>query len=387
MDTRKEIDDLVAFPGRAPGSDAERRAARHLEERFEEIGREAETQPVQVFPNWPLTHALHALAGIAGSVIAVSSPFIGTLIVLVAAMSAFGDIGGSYLAVRRLTGRRASQNVVSGEESDRPGTLVLVANYDAGRTGILHGRRLNERRARIGRLLRRPLGQYEPFFWSLVLVLVCCLARLAGEDSTALTVVQFVPTVILILYVPLFTDAGLSGVVPAANDNAAGVAGVLELAERLDGDLEHFDLWILLAGSGTGLGLGVRAWIREFRRELDRERTVFVELRGPGRGELAYARREGPLVGASYHPLLVELCEELGLPSVSSRDITGAHIARLRSFPALSLSGRDEHGLVPDSNLPSDAPARIDDEALADAIDTCERLVRLIDERVGPRLD
>lgn len=386
MKPGKQIDDLVAFAGRSPGSDAERRAARHLEARLTEMGREAESQPIRVFPNWPVTHAVHALAGIAGSVVAVQSAFIGTLIVLLAAMSAFGDIGGSFLALRRLTGRRASQNVVSGEESDRPGTLVLVANYDAGRTGILHNRRLNEHRARIGRLVHRPLGPYEPFFWSLVLVLICCLARLAGAESTALTVVQFLPTVVLILYVPLFADVALSDAVPAANDNAAGVAAVMELAERVDGRLEHFDLWILLPGAGAGLGLGVRAWIREFKAELDPARTIFVELRGPGRGELTYARREGPLLGAAYHPHLVELCEEIGIPSVSSRDITGAHIARLRGFPALSLSGRDAHGLVPGSNLPADSPARIDDEALAGAIDTCERLVRLIDERVGPRL-
>lgn len=376
----------MAFAGRSPGTDAERRASRHLVQRFEASGREAEAQPIHVYPHWPATHALHAIAGIVGSVIAVNSPFAGTLIVLLAAISAFGDVGGSYLLLRRLTGRRASQNVVSGEDGDRPGTLVIVANYDAGHTGALFGRRLNETLARIGRLMRRPIGPYEPFFWSLAVVLVCCLARLAGAESDLLTVVQFVPTVVLILYVPLFADIALSGVVPAANDNAAGVATALELGERLNGELENFDLWILLPGAGTGLGLGVRAWIREFRKELDRTRTIFVEVRATGRGELTYARREGPLMGAAYHPLLVELCEELGLPSTSSRDITGAHIARLRGYPALSLAGRDDLGLVRDSNLPADAPSRIDDEALTRSVDQCERLVRLIDERVGPQL-
>jgi hypothetical protein len=62
--------------------------------------------------------------------------------------------------------------------------------------------------------------------------------QLAGLDNLVLSIVQFVPTVVLIVSLPLLADVALSGAVPGANDNASGVATVLRLAERYSGELE-----------------------------------------------------------------------------------------------------------------------------------------------------
>ncbi len=88
------------------------------------------------------------------------------------------------------------------------------------------------RRARIGRLLHRQIGPFEPFFWSIMAVLLCCALRLVGVEGIALNAVQFVPTIVLIVAVPLLADILLSSVVPGASDNASGVATVLRLADR-----------------------------------------------------------------------------------------------------------------------------------------------------------
>ena len=49
IDPMQEIEDLVAFDGRWPGTDAERRAALHLEGRLNALGRDAEVE-IWVFP-------------------------------------------------------------------------------------------------------------------------------------------------------------------------------------------------------------------------------------------------------------------------------------------------------------------------------------------------
>ena len=59
MDPLPEIEALVAFEGRAPGSDAERRAAGHLADRLEALGRTAEIEPIQVRPRYELVHLVH----------------------------------------------------------------------------------------------------------------------------------------------------------------------------------------------------------------------------------------------------------------------------------------------------------------------------------------
>ena len=64
----------------------------------------------------------------------------------------------------------------------------------------------------LGKILRRPIGLFEPFFWSIVVILACAVVRLFDIDTLALTIVQFVPTVVLIISVPLLMDIALSGV-------------------------------------------------------------------------------------------------------------------------------------------------------------------------------
>ena len=387
IDPMQEIEGLVAFEGRWPGTDAERRAARHLEQRLQSLGREAEVEPASVHPNYPITHAIHALLGIVGSVLSVTQPIVGVALVLLATASAFGDLSGTFYLVRRLTGRRASQNVTSTEDGDKPAVVVLSAHYDAARTGAVFGRRAVERRATFGRLIRRGLGPFEPFFWSLVVILVCTLLRLIGFEGTAFTVVQFIPTVVLIASIPLLIDIALSDVVPGANDNASGVATVLRLAERYGGRLQHFDVWVVLPGAEEGLLLGMREWMRMHKRELDSERTVFVNVDIAGSGTVRWIEKEG-LVGAMrYHPTLVEMCEQIGDGrGMVSRNATDALIARAAGFPAITITSRNALDYAPNWHQPTDTPDRIDLDSLDRTYDFCCALLERLDESIGPEL-
>jgi hypothetical protein len=393
VDALHEVEELVGFEARGPGTDAERRAAGHLAARLEDLGRQAEIESIRVFPNYAVAHLIHALLGIVGSVLSITAPLAGTLLVLVAAISAALDLTGTFFLVRRLTGGRASQNVISREDSDRPGTLILTAHYDAARAGVVFGRRATERRAALGKLIRRPIGPFEPFFWSLILLLVCCVIRLAGLEGYLLTILQFIPTVVLILSVPLFADIAISGVVPGAADNASGVATVLRLAERYGGDLDHFDVWVLFPGAEEGLMLGMREWLKRHRKELDSARTIFLNVDKAGTGTVRYTTREGFVLTYAYHPTLVGLCEQIaeedaeenryGARPVKSRSATDATAARARRFPAISISCLNALDYEPHQHQPSDVVENVDPQALERAFGFCSELIELIDERVG----
>ena len=302
IQAREEIDGLVAFAGRGPGTDAERRAAQHLRERLEALGRDADAEATWIRPNWPLAYTVYAVLGIVASVVSTASPVAGIAIAAVALLAAIGDISGRLDTGRRLTGRRGSQNVVSREDGRRPGTLVLVAHYDAAPAGFAYGSL-----ARAG----RRIGAFRPMLLALAAILVTAILREAGIDHSAVTAVQFVATILLILALPLLIDIGLSDVVPGANDNASGVATVLRLAERYGDDLEHFDLWVLFAGGEEALGEGMRAWIRRHRHELDATRTIFLNVDTVGSGTVRYARREGAVVSGAPHPRLVALATQI----------------------------------------------------------------------------
>ncbi len=394
LDPLREIEGLVEFDGRCPGSDAERRAAVHLCERLRSLGREAELEPTRVRPGYPLTHTIHALLGIAASVVSVSHPLIGIVLAFVAVVSTFGDLTGSFFLVRRLTPGRASQNVVSPEHSGggKPGRLVLIAHYDAARTGAVFGRRSLERTAALSKAIKRPVGRLAPLFWSLVVILVCALLRLIGISAFPVTVVQFIATVVLIVAVPLLIDIALSGVVPGANDNASGVATVLRLAQRFGGAnlLRHFEVVVLLTGAEEGFLLGMRAWLKRHKKELDPGSTIFVNVDTVGQGTVRWQTKSGFVFPLSFHPALVELCGELGekhnARGVVSRSVSDAYSARATGFPAISIGCLNAMDYVPNYHQHSDTPEHIDPASLDRAFEFCTELIELIDERIGPDL-
>lgn len=334
-------------------------------------------EPISVFPAWHLTHALHALLAIAGSVLAVDLPVLGAAIAALALASILGDATGAFHLLRRLTGRRASQNVVSEEDGGKPGTLVLVAHYDTARTGFVFGRR------------RPEVPPLAPLFWATALVVLCAALRIAGIEGRGLTALQFVPTVVLIAHLPLLVDIALSEAVPGANDNASGVATALRLADHHGGRLEHFDVWVVLTGAQESFALGMRELLKERRRDLDRTTTLFVNLDELGRGDPRFSRREGVLFTSRSHPQLRRLAAELAdddpdarAAPLTLRSPSDAAAAQARGYPAITICARP----APDHHLRSDTPDRLDEDSLERAFAFCSELIARLDEELGPAL-
>ena len=357
-----------AHSGGAAGTDAERRAAVHLRERLSSLGRDAESQTIGIRPRFGLAHAIHAFVAIVGSVVAAGNPALGAVIVSAAAVSTFLDVAGIFHLARRLTGERASQNVESLEDGGKPGTLILVAGYDAPRASGAFDR------AR--RTLRDP---WLVMLVAMLAILACCVLRLVGIENQALTAVQFVPTVLLIVLTPAFVDIELA---EAAEDatQAGAVATVLRLSGELR--LENFDVWVVLAGAEEPFALGMGGWLRRRRKQLDRESTAVLHVSSVGDGPVRYARRVGPLAPLRCHRDLVRLCGEIaeddgdgGVYSAESRvdrRPTAAAAAIARGLPAITVgcAGRE-------------APSA---EALERAHGFCAELARRLDAEVGPAL-
>jgi peptidase M28-like protein len=381
---------LVGFEGRAAGTAAERDAAEYLAQELRAAGREAEVEDIRVRPAYHLTLALHCALAVLGSVVAVNSPALGVVVLLLIATSMFGDLTGRFHLLRLLTPRRPSQNVTSpGSRADAPARLVLTAHYDAARSGLIFAR---TRRAapRPLRALSRLGSRIDVFFWAVVVVLVIAVLRLiagiTSDESTVLTVIQFVPTVLLIVGVLLFMDVALSDPVPGANDNASGVAAVFELARRLtEHPPHHLDVWLVLTGANEGLMLGMREWMRAHSDDIDPRRTFFVNLDSVGRGEVGYVKAEGFVVIEQHDARLVRLCESIGTgkPEVL-RFGTDAVIPTMRRFSSITICCTDPYGRIPDRHRQSDTAEKIEPQAVTAAVEFAHKLVHRIDAELLP---
>jgi hypothetical protein len=403
------IRELCSFEGRGPGTDAERRAANMLAGRLRRIGHRAEIEATFVHPQYAVVHFIHAALAIAGSVLATVQPAAGFALVLVAATSTYLDLNTRLYLVRGLLFRRASQNVVSpGPAPDAPVRLILSAHYDAARTGWVFGRRMRRHKesrtesdsgsdgARKGKGSgRRPTpGPFRIFFWAGLVPLLPLLGlRMAGVDGAWLGALQSLPTILLIVAAFLLIDIALSDTVPGAYDNASGVAAVLSAAEQLAAEPPaNLDLWVVLPGSEESMCEGMRSFVRRHRKELDPERTYFVNVDSVSHGTLNYEVSEGAAVSLPLDRELVELCVALagsgegsGLAAEPLRYslLDDALPPRIAGFKAITIRSTDGGEPAPWYHTQEDTPERVDEQVLTRATEFVVALARLLDRQAG----
>jgi hypothetical protein len=385
------IRELCSFEERGPGTDSERRAANMLAGRLRGIGRRAEIEPFFAHPEYAIVHLIHAAMGVAGSILATVQPAAGFALVLLAAASTYLDLNTRLYLVRSLLFRRASQNVVSpGNRPDAPARVVLMAHYDAARTGYIFSK-ASKRIRKLPERTRLALGPFRLFFWlGLAPLLPILGARMAGLDATWLNALQAIPTIVLIIGGFLLIDIALSDIVPGAYDNASGVAAVLSAADELNANPPaNLDVWVVLAGSEESFCEGSRAFVRSRRKEFDRDTTAFVNVDSVSSGGVAYEISQGPVISLPHDPQLIELCEALSTAGQTARPIRhplldDAMPARVRRMRAITLRTTDADGnLAPWYHTHDDIPERVDGEALTRATDFLVSLVRLIDRDAG----
>jgi hypothetical protein len=225
-----------------------------------------------VRPQWPLSIALHATVGVVASLVAISEPLPGLIAAAVAAVSMALEGVGLPGLLRLALPRRATQNVLT--VPDEGGvTLLIAAPYSAPRGGF--GRRLIE-----GRQL-----------WvaaALLLVAVCAGLRVLDLDGLWLGLLQFVPTIALLLALAAAGDAAVADYVPGGEAPSAVAVALHDELRRNPPD--RLAPALLLHGA-------LRAHLR--REKPDRRSAVLLEL-GPGSGY------------ASSHPKLRAAAEAAG---------------------------------------------------------------------------
>ena len=394
---------LEGFTGRRAGTDAERRAAAWLARQLAASGRETSLQTFWCRPNWALAHAWHAALALAGSLVSVASPRAGGGLILAALASLVCDAFLGVSLGRRLTPERASQNVIAAAP-ERPGSprrrLVLTANYDVGRAGLVSRGAIRRAAAR----LRRLSGAATPGWlgWlalALIWLEVVAILRVQGHHGEAISVAQLPPTLAVVLALAALLELALAGVSPAGEDNATGVAVALALARALDATRPaNLDVEVVLTGAGDHDGIGLRRFLRAHRHDHAPPDTILVGIAACSGGSVRWWRSDGRLVALRYAPRLRRLAGELaGRESFlkaarhDGRGQTPAFPARLARVPAIAIGCLDADGLVPRSRQPDERSRAAQRAAVDDALQFGLLLVEgidagLADERPRARL-
>lgn len=391
MDLEGTVEGLCGFAARSGGSDAERRAAGWLRNRLAAQKRDAALEVHWVRPHWSTIHLVHALAGVVGSLVSTASAVAGLAVVAVAFVSTLLELSGRPSPARLVSYRRATQNVVSPppRAHSRRVRLVVIAAYDAARRGLVFRPALR----RLDAALRaRTRGWWPPplewIAFALALLTAITATRAAGRDPGWLAVVQFVPTVALLIAVALLADISLSDPSPDAS-GATAVAVAMALVTALDArPLGHLDVELVLAGAGDGPALGAGAYIRKRRRRWDPERLAVLEIRACAAGAPALWVTDGPVVPLRLHPRLIELGRAASgdtATDLRGRDASAAFRARRARWPAIALGAMDDDGIVPHRRMPDDEPGTIDVGAMEATLEVCLALATALDADLAER--
>ncbi len=389
------ISGLVAFEGRGAGTDAERRAALWLASQLRATRPQTRIETFWCRPNWALAHAWHTALAIAGGLLAIPSPKVGGALIIVALLSIAADVLTGVSIGRRLTPEHASQNVVApapprarSETTDTTDTtettettLILTANYDAGRTGLIYRPAVRSCAAAVHNATDGLTPGWLAWLWlGCALLLLTAVLRNGGAAGPVIGVVQLIPSRRAVARV-----RGVAG----RRNRAAWTIGCRQRerhrARRAPGQDDR-----RLADLAPGRGRRARG---RGRRRDDRsapppprqtrhashashasrasraiwtshsDPTIVVGLAPMATGQPRFWISDGPAIPMRFNARLRELAAtalgEQARPH-RGRGLSPAFPARAAGLPALTIGTLDRSGLVQNSHTSSDTIANVD---------------------------
>ncbi len=390
---------LAAFERRGAGTDSERRAALWLSRELQLGRRGAALETFWCRPNWALAHAWHVGLALLGSLLSVAAPTVGAVLVLGALLSLVLDALAGVSLGRRLCPEHASQNVISpAADERRPVRLIITANYDAGRTGLVYRswcRRLVSRLRRLGSHGALTPGWLGWLTIACIWLLVTALLRAGGTAGPGVGVAQLIPTGALVLALALLLELAGAEYGPATGDNGSGVAVALALARALAvSPPRRLSVEVVLQGAGDGAMIGLRRYLRSRRNELKATNTIVLGVGPCAGGRPRWWTSDGPLVGLRYLRRLSEIVgrvagpqTELGAVAHHGRGTMPALPARAAGLPAIAIGCLDDDGLAPRSHQAADRPERIDRGSMDTLLELALTLVDAIDADLARSTD
>jgi len=351
---RADVEALAAMTRDSAGA-GERASAAWLAERLRAVGAQVEVQPYRGAPTYAHHNALLAGAALAASFARAPTRAATALAALVAWEL---DASGRARPLRRLLPRGEGANVIArvpARDAAR-GTVVVVAHHDAARTGLMWSPRMTQAGAR--RHLKRR--RVDPFAAP---VAVALLATAAGVKAAR---------ALLALTLALQLDVARSPTVPAASDNATGVATALELARQAP--FEGVDLVVVLPGCEESGMEGFAAALGSL--DLDPASTLVLGLDTLGAGTPIVLSGEGALLEHRYAEADLRVADEgaalAGEPPPQRWRIGGwtdPLLALHRGLPTISLLSMGP-GYFPHYHHPTDTPQNVDWES----VERCARI-------------
>jgi Zn-dependent M28 family amino/carboxypeptidase len=399
----REVVETLAVMDRTPCSPGERAAAEWLATRLRSVGgTEVALEEESSWGTFPPTATGLGLLGGAGAALVLGGRRAAGALLAAGSFAGILDEAqnGPRILRRAVRRRRRTVNVIArvgerpgraagepgGQDGEGQDTIVVLAHHDAPQTGLLFDQSLQRRLYELAPGLIERRKTSPPQWWfGLVGPLCTIAAALGGRRGLARA-----GLVLGAAGAALVGDVWRSQTVAGANDNLSGVAALVALAELLrERPLPQMRVLLVSCGAEETLQDGVRAFIARHRHELAEGRTWFVNLDTVGSPHLVMLEGEGPIWMEEYAgPWLRDLLDtcarrlEVRLErGFRARASTDSIIPSRAGYPIATLVSITDWRSPANYHLPSDIPANLDYDTVADATRLVHELAVSLDER------
>jgi hypothetical protein len=330
---------------------------------------------------WLILFCLFLISGLAY----IREPYAGFLISIAALISFAAENSGNPI-ISKIMKRGFSQNVIASIKGRRERKdVVLLANYDSPRPKIIFESRAKKHFSLIFRLLlfslvmvtllyglsallvfRRVYWLYKPLHWTSFIFLA------------------------YILFTAIITAADLirKNQSPGANNNASGVAVLMELASYFSKKQpENLNLTFLFTGAKECSSAGIINFIQKNRAEL--EDKMYINITGVGTGRIAFTSVEGNIFKYECSQELQDIAyqasksigfDELG-PAKYQGPNTDCMIALSSNLKGISIMGLDDNCPANIFSI-KDSVTNINHEVLLRSFSLIKEMIILLDDQV-----
>lgn len=306
----------LAREHRYGGTAEERRAQEKITRWFRELGYEVQREPTEFISStaylvskWLVIFAIFIL-------LLVSSLWINTFLVAIAFLGLFAFLYKIMPKMELKIARTKSENIIATLNPEKKHRLILCGHYDSARVVPKWFTRYQEVRGAITPFLTliSPMGLLAVMIFH---GLYYPFELFSGFQGTwvyvwwfffVFTLVNYVPLLIMIFYM---TDLFGSNYSMGADDNASGIATMLEVSRRIKESQLNMRVDICcFAAEESGL-FGSRGWVEKHRDEIDLERTYILNMDMVGRGEVYFLTNGiGLIPKKRCDPALLEILKE-----------------------------------------------------------------------------
>jgi len=343
----------------------ERRAAEYAAEKLDEWGYKVEVQPFRALTTFSWLYIVF---------------YLWPLVAWFTGWWWFGALGAALFflelntiaTVSRLFPTGKSQNVIATHPQTGGAQVVLVAHLDSSKAGLNFSPVMVKHfrasfLAMVAAVALAPLllalSLFLGGFWHLVALLPCLyLLTICGT---------------------LLHREKWNYYTPGANDNASGVAAVLDVGEKVKADLPPgVALTILLTGCEESGTYGMVRFLESHGRKY--RNAWFVNLDNIGAGVLHYMSGEGMFPTYRSTPEILSACQAVAAArhdltvrqGVYNLLSTDALPALKRGYKAISLLSLDPENLLPNWHWPTDTVENIDFATVDTAVEFCLELLK-----------